>query len=111
VRRCRPNTQSAHVATGAVEIDHCVHGVGRMLVLAPGEPVAITGVEKAIVLLLGGEPVGERFVEWNFVSSSRERIAQAKADWRAGRLKLPDLDDREWIPLPSDPPPAAEPMS
>ena len=65
--------------------------------------MAITGVEKAIVLLLGGEPLGERFVEWNFVSSSRERIAQAKADWRAGRLKLPDLDDHEWIPLPSDP--------
>ena len=51
-------------------------------------------------MLFGGEPVGERFVDWNFVSSSRERIEQAKADWRAGRMKLPDADDQEFIPLP-----------
>jgi redox-sensitive bicupin YhaK (pirin superfamily) len=51
-------------------------------------------------MLLGGEPVGERYIEWNFVSSSKERIEQAKADWRAGRFKLPDFDDREFIPLP-----------
>jgi redox-sensitive bicupin YhaK (pirin superfamily) len=101
--------RALYVAAGSVEIDDRVHGVGRMLVFAPGEPVAITGVEKAIVLLLGGEPLGERFVEWNFVSSSRERIEQAKADWRAGRLKLPVLDDREWIPLPGDPPPPGGP--
>ena len=56
-------------------------------------------------MALGGEPLGERFVEWNFVSSSRERIEQAKADWRAGRMKLPDPDDEEFIPLPGDPPP------
>ena len=60
---------------------------------------------------LGGEPVGPRFIEWNFVSSSKERIEEAKADWRAGRMKLPDLDDEEWIPLPPDPPPPANPMS
>ena len=54
-------------------------------------------------MLLGGEPVGERFIEWNFVSSSRERVEQAKADWRAGRMKLPDLDRGEFIPLPPDP--------
>ena len=62
-------------------------------------------------MLLGGEPVGERFIEWNFVSSSSERIEQAKADWRAGRMKLPDLDDQEFIPLPGDPAPPANPMS
>jgi hypothetical protein len=54
-------------------------------------------------MLLGGAPVGKRFIEWNFVSSSRERIAQAKADWRAGRMKLPDLDNAEFVPLPPDP--------
>ncbi|MND04819.1 hypothetical protein D3C83_252620 [compost metagenome] len=62
-------------------------------------------------MLLGGEPVGERFVEWNFVSSSKDRIEQAKADWRAGRMKLPDLDNGEFIPLPEEPPPAPNPMS
>ena len=55
-------------------------------------------------MLLGGEPVGERFIEWNFVSSSKERIEQAKADWRAGRMKLPDLDNGEFIPLPEEAP-------
>ena len=64
----------------------------------------------AIVMLLGGEPVGERFIEWNFVASSKDRIEQAKADWRAGRMKLPVADDGEWIPLPGDPPPPANPM-
>jgi hypothetical protein len=62
-------------------------------------------------MLLGGAPVGERFIEWNFVSSSRERIAQAKADWRAGRMKLPDLDNAEFTPLPSDPLTSAGAMS
>ena len=63
----------------------------------------------AIVMLLGGEPVGQRFIEWNFVSSSKDRIEQAKADWRAGRMKLPDADNDEFIPLPEPPP--ANPMS
>jgi len=62
------------------------------------------------LMLLGGETVGPRFLEWNFVSSSKDRIEQAKADWRAGRMKLPDLDNGEFIPLPSDPP-SPNPMS
>ena len=57
---------------------------------------------ESIVMILGGEPVGERFIEWNFVSSSKERIARAKADWRAGRIKLPDLDNAEFTPLPPE---------
>ena len=65
-----------------------------MLVFTPGEPVLFTAASRPIVMLLGGEPVGPRFIEWNFVSSSKERIEQAKADWRAGRMKLPDLDDQ-----------------
>ena len=61
-------------------------------------------------MLLSGAPFGERFIEWNFVSSSRERIQQAKSDWSAGRMKLPDLDHAEWIPLPPEPA-APNPMS
>jgi hypothetical protein len=55
--------------------------------------------------------MGERFIEWNFVWSSRERIAQAKADRSAGRMKLPDLDNRGFVPLPSYPRTSAAPMS
>lgn len=95
--------RAVYVATGAIEVDGQVHAAGRMLVFRPGGAVALRAVEPSTVMALGGEPLGERFLEWNFVSSSRERIEQAKADWRAGRMKLPDHDDQEFIPLPGEP--------
>ncbi len=59
------------------------------------------------LMLLGGEPLGPRFLWWNLVSSSQERIEQAKEDWKAGRFPLPPDDSAEFIPLPEDPPGAA----
>jgi redox-sensitive bicupin YhaK (pirin superfamily) len=103
--------RAAYVAQGVVEIDGRQLHEGQMAVFAAGQPVVVTAVTPAVVMLLGGEPVGERFIEWNFVASSKERLEQAKADWRAGRMKLPPSDDKEWIPLPGDPPPPANPMS
>ena len=103
--------RAAFVVSGEVEVDSQTFHAGQMLVFAPGQPVLFTATTEAIVMLLGGEPIGERFIEWNFVSSSKDRIDQAKADWRAGRMKLPDLDHDEFIPLPGDPPPASNPMS
>jgi len=103
--------RAAYVAQGIVEIDGRQIREGQMAILKPGVTVPVTAVTDAIVMLLGGEPVGERFIEWNFVASSKDRIAQAKADWRAGRMKLPDADDQEFIPLPPDPPGGANPMS
>jgi redox-sensitive bicupin YhaK (pirin superfamily) len=103
--------RAAFVASGSVDVDGQRCGAGRMLVFAPGAPVTFKAETASTVMLLGGEPIGERFVEWNFVSSSKERIEQAKADWRAGRMKLPVHDDREFIPLPPDPPAPANPMS
>jgi redox-sensitive bicupin YhaK (pirin superfamily) len=100
--------RAAYVAAGLVEVAGRSFAAGQMLVFAPGQPVLFTALTSATVMLLGGEPIGERFIEWNFVSSSRERIEQAKADWRAGRMKLPVRDDAEFIPLPA---PAANPMS
>jgi redox-sensitive bicupin YhaK (pirin superfamily) len=82
-----------------------------MAVFAAGEAVPVTAVTPATVMLLGGEPLGQRFIEWNFVASSKARIEDAKADWRAGRMKLPVGDDAEFIPLPGDPPPPPNPMS
>jgi len=46
--------------------------------------------------------LGERFIWWNFVSSRKERIEQAKADWKTGRIELPPNDNKEFIPLPED---------
>jgi redox-sensitive bicupin YhaK (pirin superfamily) len=102
--------RAAYVASGAVEADGQRIDAGHMAVFGPG-PAVVRALGAATVMLLGGEPLGPRFIEWNFVSSSRERIEQAKADWRAGRMKLPDLDHDEFIPLPGEPPPPANPMS
>ncbi len=102
--------RAAYVAEGVVEVDGREIHAGQMAVFRAGEPVLFTAATDAIVMLLGGEPVGPRFIEWNFVSSSKERLEQAKADWRAGRMKLPDADDQEFIPLP-EPTPPANPMS
>ena len=103
--------RAAFVVSGEVEVGGRGFTAGQMLVFAPGQPVLFTATTPAVVMLLGGEPIGPRFIEWNFVSSSRERIDQAKADWRAGRMKLPDLDSGEFIPLPPDPLPPPPPMS
>ncbi len=102
--------RAAYVAKGSVEIDGRTIGTGQMAVFQPGGTIAFTALEPSTVMLLGGEPVGPRFIDWNFVSSSKERIDQAKADWRAGRMKLPDLDHDEFIPLP-EPSPPANPLS
>jgi redox-sensitive bicupin YhaK (pirin superfamily) len=94
--------RAAYVASGAIECEGRRFAAGDMLVLARGE-VSFTASGPATVMLLGGEPLGERFLYWNFVSSSKERIEQAKADWQAGRMKLPDRDREEFIPLPEEP--------
>jgi redox-sensitive bicupin YhaK (pirin superfamily) len=103
--------RAAFVTRGEVEVDGRTFAAGRMLLLETGKAVLFTAVSDCEVMLLGGEPLGPRFLEWNFVSSSRERIEEAKADWRAGRMKLPDADHDEFIPLPGDPTPPASPMS
>jgi len=102
---------AAYVVSGVVETQGRSFHAGQMLVFAPGAPAIIKADVPSTLMLLGGEPVGPRFLEWNFVSSSKDRIEQAKADWRAGRMKLPDLDNAEFIPLPPDPPPSPNPMS
>jgi len=100
--------RAIYVATGAVEIDDARYEAGKMLVLAANAST-VRAAEQSTVMVLGGEPIGERFIYWNFVSSSKDRLAQAAADWKAGRMKLPDADDAEFIPLPGDPPsPAPE---
>ena len=98
--------RALYIATGAVEVDGARFEAGRMLILGP-DVSRVRAAERSTVMLLGGEPVGERFLYWNFVSSSRDRLAQAAEDWKAGHMKLPDADDQEFIPLPDDPLPTA----
>ena len=93
--------RAVYVAKGSIESGAQRYGVGKMLVLTPGSDESFRSLEPATLMVLGGAPVGTRYIEWNFVASSQERIEQAKADWRAGRMKLPDLDYDEFIPLPA----------
>jgi len=96
--------RALYVASGGITIDGARVEAGRMAVLAAGAAVEAHAEAPSVVMALGGEPVGERFLYWNFVSSSKERLEQAKEDWRQGRMKLPDGDDREFTPLPEDSP-------
>lgn len=91
--------RAVHVTTGSVEIDGQVLNEGQMAVLSKGD-ARVLALEPSTVMMLGGEPIGERFIFWNFVSSSKERLEQAKEDWKQGRMKLPDGDDEEFTPLP-----------
>ena len=81
------------------------------MLVADGSASRVAAIGQFTVMLLGGEPVGQRYIYWNFVRSSWERLAQAVADWKAGRMKLPDADNAEFVPLPDEPAPPAPPMS
>ena len=102
--------RALYIATGAVELDGMRHESGRMLVLGAAAS-RVKALQHSTVMVLGGEPVGERHLYWNFVSSSKDRLAQAASDWKAGKMKLPDADDKEFIPLPDEPKPPAPAMS
>jgi redox-sensitive bicupin YhaK (pirin superfamily) len=100
--------RGAYVLEGEVEIAGQVFEAGRMMVFRPGDRISMTaGPLGARVMLLGGATLeGDRYIWWNFVASSRERIEEAKEAWRAGdwqngRFQLPPGDDAEFIPLPA----------
>ena len=99
--------RGAYVLEGAVEIAGQTFDQGKMMVFRPGDNVSMkAGPQGARVMLLGGATMeGERYIWWNFVASSKERIEEAKEAWRAGdwqngRFQLPPGDDAEFIPLP-----------
>lgn len=96
--------RAAYVVQGEVELAHegVTFGAGQLLVFKPGVEITLRASETspARLMLLGGEPMdGQRHIWWNFVSSSSERIEQAKEDWKAGRF-APVPDETESIPLP-----------
>lgn len=103
--------RAIYLVAGSLEVDGTVHEAGRMLVFGTGRESSLRASTPCTFIALGGAPVGPRYIDWNFVSSSKARIEQAKADWRAGRMKLPDLDDGEFIPLPEHSGAAPNPMS
>ncbi|HEX4304155.1 MAG TPA: pirin family protein [Rhizomicrobium sp.] len=94
--------RAVFVVGGRVEIDGEEHEDGTMILLRQGETVTVKAKGAARAMLLGGAPLdGARHLWWNFVSSSQERIARAKAEWKAGAFGLIPGDDKEFIPLPN----------
>jgi len=91
---------AAYVVEGRLEADDGLHESGVMIVVRPGASVRAQAGTR--FMILGGDPPRQpRYIWWNLVSSSRERIEQARADWRAGRFD-PVPGDDEVMPLPED---------
>ncbi|MCC6780670.1 MAG: pirin family protein [Hyphomicrobiales bacterium] len=94
--------RALYLIEGEVEIAGDRFTPGRLLVLRPGDAISVRAITEAHLMLLGGAPMdGPRHIWWNFVSSRKGRIEQAKADWRAARFDSVPGDEQEFIPLPS----------
>ncbi len=92
--------RAVYVVSGCVTVGGARVEAGTLVVLEPGTDVPVRADTAARLMLVGGDPLdGPRYMWWNFVSSSRARIEQAKADWKADRFE-PVPGESEWIPLP-----------
>jgi redox-sensitive bicupin YhaK (pirin superfamily) len=93
--------RAVFIASGEIDVAGETFAAGRLLVFRPGDRISILALAQTRLVALGGEPMdGPRHIWWNFVSSSKERIDAAKADWRAGRFAPVPGDAEEFIPLP-----------
>jgi redox-sensitive bicupin YhaK (pirin superfamily) len=96
--------RALYLAEGEATLDGVRLDPSTLYVLRPGIAATLRSAGGGHVMLLGGAPMdGPRHVFWNFVSSRRDRINQAKEDWKAGRFALPPDDHDEFIPLPEVP--------
>jgi len=96
--------RALYLMEGDASVDGARLAPQNLAVLAPGYLPVLTSIGGARLMLCGGAPMdGQRHVWWNFVSSSRDRINEAKRAWRAGEFTLPPDDHDEFIPLPEVP--------
>jgi len=92
--------RAIYVVSGEIDIAGDVFGGGQLLVFKPGDRISVLAISNARLMVLGGDPMdGPRHIWWNFVSSRKDRIEQAKAEWRSGRFDTVPGED-EFIPLP-----------
>ena len=93
--------RALYIASGEIDIAGDRFASGQLLVLRPGDPIAMTAASEARIVLVGGAAMdGPRHIWWNFVSSRKERIEQAKEEWKARRFDIVPGDESEFIPLP-----------
>jgi hypothetical protein len=91
--------RAVYVVNGAVELDGLPLAPRTLTVIPAGDEPLISASGSARAVLIGGEPLGHRFLWWNFVSSRKDRLLQAADDWAAGRFPgVPG--ETEFIPLP-----------
>jgi len=92
--------RAIYVVSGEIDVQGDRFAEGRLLVFRPGDRITITAATDARIVILGGAAMdGPRYIWWNFVSSRKDRIEQAKADWKAARFDMVP-GDSEFIPLP-----------
>lgn len=93
--------RAIYTLSGKLDIEGDVFGPHQLIVFKPGSLVRISSAEETHCVLLGGDSIGsKRYIWWNFVSSSQEKIEQAKEEWRTGRFGIVPGDEKEFIPLP-----------
>jgi redox-sensitive bicupin YhaK (pirin superfamily) len=93
--------RAIYIVAGEIDIAGDRFAAGRLLILRPGDRLTVTAASETRVVLVGGAAMdGPRHIWWNFVSSRKERIEQAKADWKLKRFDSVPGDDSEFIPLP-----------
>jgi redox-sensitive bicupin YhaK (pirin superfamily) len=93
--------RAIYILDGEIEIADDKFGGGQLLVFKPGDVIALTATRDSHFVIIGGAPMdGPRHIWWNFVSSRKDRIEQAKADWKAGHFQKVPGDEIEFIPLP-----------
>ncbi len=93
--------RAVYIASGSIDVAGDTFEGGRLLIFKPGDRISILANSNTRLILLGGEPMdGPRHIWWNFVSSSKDRIAAAKEDWRQGRFDTVPGDTEDFIPLP-----------
>jgi hypothetical protein len=95
--------RAIYTLEGEVSIAGDVFPAERLLVFKPGEEIVVVSERGAHFMLFGGASLGsQRYIWWNFVSSSKERIEQAKQEWKTGRFDIVPGDEEEFIPLPEN---------
>ena len=106
--------RGAYIVKGSIEVNGVTYTEGKLLVFTKAVDTLLIAKEHTTLMMLGGEHLGDRYIWWNFVSSRKERIEQAKEDWKQGRILLPPTDNKEFVPLPAEhsrpaggPPPGA----
>ncbi|MBX3532484.1 MAG: pirin family protein [Rhizobiaceae bacterium] len=97
----RAEERAVYLLSGEVEIAGDRFAPDQLLVFRSGDEIVVSSERGAHLMLFGGAALGsQRYIWWNFVSSSRERIEQAKEEWRTGRFDIVPGDEEEFIPLP-----------